>query len=68
MVNSKEQARQYVHDTILRLAELPVFNEKVDIMNALLDLEWNLRENDNFILEDPIDEEIRGGIENPWSD
>lgn len=69
MVTSKEQARQFVHDVRMLIIELPIFDEKVDAISTLLDLEWSLRDIKIEQEEDIYDEdEIRMGIENPWSD
>lgn len=68
MVNSKEQARQLITEVKLKLMNLPVFEEKVDTVKALLDLEWSLRELETVQEDDIYDDEMRMGIENPWSD
>ena len=67
MVISKEQARQLIKEIQLKIMDLPRFEEKVATISTLIDLEWNLREPE-IAKEDPIEEEMRMGIENPWSD
>jgi hypothetical protein len=67
MVNSKEQARQLIKDAQLKIMDLSVFEEKVDLISTLTDLEWSLRELE-VEQEDSIDEEMRMGIESPWSE
>jgi len=70
MVTSKEQARQFVHEVRMLIMELPVFNEKVDAINTLLDLEWSLKEleTEEEEEEDIWDNDLHGGIESPWSE
>ena len=69
MVTSREQARQFVHEVRLFVMELPVFDEKVDAVSKLLDLEWSLRDLDegNSISEDidTWEDDLR---ESPWTD
>jgi hypothetical protein len=67
MVTSKEQAREAIQTAITCIAALEHFEAKVDVMNALIDLEWSLRE-PLVEEEDILDEELHGGVENPWSD
>ena len=67
MVTSKEQARQLIKEIRFKIMDLSRFEEKVATISMLIDLEWNLRDLE-IEQEDSIDEEIRGGIENPWSD
>jgi hypothetical protein len=71
MVNSKEQARQLIKEVQLKIMDLPVFEEKVDTVRTLIDIEWSLREleiEDDSENADIWDEELRGGIESPWAD
>lgn len=62
MVTSKEQALQEIKDLITRVSRLGHFDEKLKVMDALLDIEWSLRE------EELEEDEFRGGVEGPWSD
>lgn len=69
MVTSKEQARQHIRDVMLKIMDLPVFEEKLDVINTLTDLDWKLREPELEQENDICDEDIfRGGMENPWGD
>jgi hypothetical protein len=68
MVTSKEQARESIKEAQLKIMDLPVFEEKVDTVKTLIELEWSLRELQTAQEDDILDEDLRGGIENPWSD
>jgi hypothetical protein len=69
MVNSREQIREAVQTTITHIAGLEYFENKVEVMKALLDIEWSLRESEESLEEvTGLEEEFLGGRERPWSD
>jgi hypothetical protein len=56
-------ARDIIRDAKVKIMELPYFEEKVDVVAALLELEWLLREERN-----DLPEELVGEREEPWGD
>lgn len=64
MMDHNQKFVEEVQTFMVHIATLPVCDNKQKIMNALLDLEWNLRKEN--VTELP--EEVHGGKECPWSD
>lgn len=65
-------AKNIIHEARVKIMELPVFEQKVDVIGTLLDLEWNLGEKErklefqygNELADDIFDTEY----EQPWND
>jgi hypothetical protein len=69
MVNSKEQTLKAIQELITYVAGIGHFDQKNDVMNSLMDIEWTLREPEVDEEDTDIwDNELHGGIESPWSD
>jgi hypothetical protein len=72
MVNSKHDAKEAIQSTITYIAGLGYFEDKLNVMNTLLELQWSLRdvevESEDAEENDIWDDELRGGIESPWCD
>jgi hypothetical protein len=66
MVNNDLLLLSAVRKFIVDVAALPVCDDKVKVMEALLDLEWSLRKPEVSLAN--VEEELSGGHEEPWSD
>jgi hypothetical protein len=61
-MNSNKLLLEEVQKFITHVAGLPICDNKIKIMDTLLDLEWNLREKENLV------EEMFDKREEPWSE
>lgn len=63
MVDPNKLLVTEVRKFITHVAGLPVCDNKIKIMDKLLDLEWSLREKENT---NDVPDEFEGGREAPW--
>lgn len=64
------KAKDLITETKVKIMELPYFEEKVEIVSALLDLEWKIKEEIQpikYSYEEEMAEEISSPWEHPWS-
>ena len=66
--NHKEQARDAIQTLITYVAGLEHFDRKMEVINALYNVEWSLSKPKVEDVVNDLPEELQGGHESGWSE